>query len=260
VKIPGPVGPAGIVLRWARVVLASRHGRDVYQTSTMGALLQGVYEGDVTIRELLRHGDFGLGTFNRLDGEMLVLDGVCYQLRSDGSATLADTEQRTPFAAVTWFDADHSLEVSEPCGRAAVKALIDQALQSTNLMVAVRVSGEFSMMRTRTVTEQHPPYRPFIKATQDQEEVTLTDVRGTLAGFRMPEFEQGIAVAGYHSHFITTDHSHGGHALDYRLVRGTVEISVHSELHLRLPSTLDFLSADLTSADIDEQIRQTEEG
>jgi acetolactate decarboxylase len=33
------------------------------------------------VRELLRHGDFGLGTFNRLDGEMLVNDGVCYQLR-----------------------------------------------------------------------------------------------------------------------------------------------------------------------------------
>ena len=62
----------------------------VYQTSTMGALLDGVYDGDVTIAELLRHGDFGLGTFNHLDGEMLVLDGVCYQLRGDGSAAVAD--------------------------------------------------------------------------------------------------------------------------------------------------------------------------
>jgi acetolactate decarboxylase len=260
VTISGPVGPADVVLRWARVMLAHRHGREVYQTSTMGALVQGVYDGNVTIRELLQHGDFGLGTFNCLDGEMLVLDGVCYQLRSDGSATIADPEQETPFAAVTWFRPDHTFHISTPCDREAVKELIDKTLESTNLMVAVRISGDFSMVRTRTVTEQHRPYRPFTEATQDQQEVMFEDVTGTLAGFRMPEFEQGISVAGYHSHFIDEDHHHGGHALDYRIDRGTVEISVRSELRLSLQRTLEFLSADLTGGDIDGQIRQTEGG
>ena len=252
--------PAAAVLRWAHANLTHRHGREVYQTSTMGPLLRGVYDGNVPIRELLRHGDFGLGTFNRLDGEMLVLDGVCYQLRSDGRATIADPQQRTPFAAVTWFHTDHTLEVSAPSDRAGVTALIDGALESTNLMVAVRVAGEFSMIRTRTVTEQHQPYRPFTDATQDQQEVVFEDVTGTLAGLRMPEFEQGISVAGYHSHFIDEDHRHGGHALDYLLVRGTVEISVRSELHLSLQRTPEFLGADLTGGDIDGQIRRTEGG
>ena len=237
---------------------AHRHGREVYQTSTMGALLDGVYEGDVTTRELLRHGDFGLGTFNRLDGEMLVLGGVCYQLRGDGSATIAGPDELTPFAAVTWFHADHTIDLPAPCDRAALKALIDDSLESTNLMVAVRITGDFSMIRTRTVTEQHQPYRPFTEATRDQQELTFVDVTGTLAGFRMPEFEQGISVAGYHSHFIDSDHQHGGHALDYRLVRGIVEISVRSELHLSLQRTPQFLGAELNGADVDSQIRQTE--
>jgi acetolactate decarboxylase len=237
---------------------AHRHGREVYQTSTMGALLDGVYEGDVTTRELLRHGDFGLGTFNRLDGEMLVLDGVCYQLRGDGSATIAGPDEVTPFAAVTWFHADHTIDLPAPCDRAALKALIDDSLESTNLMVAVRITGDFSMIRTRTVTEQHQPYPPFTEATRDQQELTFVDVTGTLAGFRMPEFEQGISVAGYHSHFIDQDHQHGGHALDYRLVRGIVEISVRSELRLSLQRTPQFLGAELNSADVDSQIRQTE--
>src|ERR1700722_19599243 len=83
---------------WLHAMLVHRRSSEVYQTSTMGALLDGVYDGDVTIRELLQHGDFGLGTFNGLDGEMLVLDGVCYQLRGDGSAQVADADQRTPFA------------------------------------------------------------------------------------------------------------------------------------------------------------------
>lgn len=233
---------------------------EIFQTSTMGALLDGVYEGDVSIRELLHHGDFGIGTFNSLDGEMLVLDGVCYQLRSDGSATVADLDEQTPFAAATWFNSDHTFQVSEPCDRGGLKALIDDALGSTNLMVAIRVAGDFSMMRTRTVTRQQQPYRPFTEATQDQKEVTFADVTGILAGFRMPDYEQGISVAGFHSHFIDEDRQHGGHALDYRLVRGTVELSVRSELHLSLQRTPQFLRANLAGADIDKQIRQTEGG
>ena len=233
---------------------------EIFQTSTMRALLDGVYEGNVSIRELLRHGNFGLGTFNSLDGEMLVLDGVCHQLRDDGSATVADLDELTPFAVVTAFHPNHTIEVSEPCDRAELKTLIDESLRSANLMVAVRVAGDFSLMRTRTVTKQQRPYRPFTEATQDQREVTFADVTGTLAGFRMPDYEQGISVAGYHSHFIDEDRHHGGHALDYRLVRGTVEISVRSELHLSLQRTPQFLRANLDGADIDGQIRQTEGG
>ena len=164
---------------------------EIFQTSTMAALLDGVYEGNVSIRELLRHGDFGLGTFNSLDGEMLVLDGVCHQLRADGSATTAGLDELTPFAAVTWFRPDRTIEVPEPCDRAALKTLIDESLDNINLMVAVRVVGEFSAMRTRTVTRQPCPYRPFTEATHDQQEVTFTDVTGTLAGFRMPELSAG---------------------------------------------------------------------
>ena len=83
---------------------------------------------------------------------------------------------------------------------------------------------------------------------------------GTLAGFRMPEYEQGISVAGYHSHFIDTDHRHGGHALDYRLTRGRVQIGVRSDLHLSLPRTPEFLAAELDRADMDGEIRRTEGG
>jgi Alpha-acetolactate decarboxylase len=143
---------------------------EIFQTSTMAALLDGVYEVNVSIRELLRHGDFGLGTFNSLDGEMLVLDGVCHQLRADGSATTAWLDELTPFAAVTWFRADRTIEVPEPCDRAALKRLINESLDNINLMVAVRVVGEFSAMRTRTVTRQPCPYRPFTEATHDQQE------------------------------------------------------------------------------------------
>ena len=189
---------------------------------------------------------------------MLVLDGICYQLRGDGSARPAELDQLTPFAVVTWFDADRSFEVSEPVDRSGLKARIDGSLPSTNLIVAVRVSGDFAVMRTRTVTEQHRPYPSFAEAAQAQQEVTVRDVTGTLVGFRMPDYEQGVSVAGYHSHFVDAERRRGGHALDYQLTRGRVDISVRSDLHLSLPRTPEFLAAELNRPDMDGQIRRTE--
>jgi acetolactate decarboxylase len=234
--------------------------REVYQTSTMGALIDGVYEGDVTIGELLRHGDFGLGTFNRLDGEMLVLDGVCYRLRADGSARIADSGDLTPFAAVTRFTADTTIPVTAASDRKALTGLIDEAVSSENLIYAVRVTGVFSEIRTRTVMEQNPPYPPLAEAAKGQKENHFSDMAGTLAGYRTPDYEQGISVAGYHLHFIDQDHQHGGHALDYRLHHGKIEISVRSELHLSMPRTPQFLESNLTADNIAAQIRRAEGG
>ncbi|MFG2884774.1 acetolactate decarboxylase [Streptomyces sp. NPDC048297] len=248
---------------WARSILvhhASHAGvpGEVYQTSTIGALLDGVYDGDVTIDELLRHGDFGLGTFNRLDGEMLVLDGVCHHLRGDGSVRLASGDELTPFAAVTRFVPDTRVTITEPCDRRTLTQKIDEMIDSPNLLYAVRVTGTFDTVHTRTVMEQKPPYPPLTQATAGQQEAVVHDTAGTLAGYRTPAYEQGIAVAGYHLHFIDEARRHGGHALDLRMERGTIEISAASELHLSLPRTPQFLGARLSPADIDRQIRQAE--
>jgi len=252
---------------WARRLVAHHNatstkaddGRDVYQTSTIAALLEGVYDGDVTIAELLGHGDFGLGTFNHLDGEMLILDGVCYHLHADGSVNTAADDDLTPFAAVMRFQADKRVPVDAPCDRAALTRLIDEATASRNLLYAVRVTGDFSTMHTRTVMEQKRPYPPFGEAAAGQKETVLHDVRGTLAGFRTPAYEQGVSVAGYHLHFIDEQRRSGGHALDFHMRRGTVEISATSELHLSLPRTDEFLkAAQLSQAEVDSQIHRTE--
>jgi acetolactate decarboxylase len=226
----------------------------------MGALLDGVYDGDVTIAEILRHGDFGLGTFNHLDGEMVILDGVCYHLRADGSAVVAVATERTPFAAVTRFRTDHTLAIREPTNRADISARIDDLIDSQNLMYAIKIRGRFSEMITRTVMAQTAPYPALIKATEGQAEARCTDVVGTLAGFRLPDYDQGISVAGYHLHFVDDDRSQGGHALDFQIMSGDVRICILSELHLSLPRTPDFLAANLATADSAEQIRQTEGG
>lgn len=85
----------------------------LYQVSTIDALLEGLYDGELTIKELKEKGDTGLGTFNTLDGEMIVIDGEVYQIRADGLAYLADDTMRTPFAAVTGFVADETIVMQE---------------------------------------------------------------------------------------------------------------------------------------------------
>ncbi|MET8957016.1 acetolactate decarboxylase [Streptomyces sp. NPDC004393] len=255
--------------RFARTVLAHRKGghsadqdaeraREVYQSSTMGALMEGVYDGDVTVGELLRHGDFGVGTFNHLDGEMLVLGGVCYHLRADGSVEVADGSDLTPFAALTWFSTEQTAHVSSSMNRAELTAFIDELIRSENLMYAVRITGHFAEVRTRTVREQTPPYPPLTDATRGQAETTFTDITGTLAGYRTPDYEQGIGVAGYHLHFLDETHTHGGHSIEFRITKGRIEIAARPELHLSLPNTPEFLDSDLTSSDLSEKIRQAE--
>lgn len=242
--------------RWAASFLG--HQSEVYQYSTISALLDGVYDGDATVADILQHGDFGLGTFNHLDGEMVILDGVCYRLRADGTATRAAHTDRTPFAAITRFHRDFGIAIAERTDRAAVAAAIDARITSTNLIYAIRVTGQFADLHTRTVMEQEQPYPPLTEATEGQAETRFTNVSGTLVGFRTPDFEQGISVAGYHLHFLNDDRTAGGHVLDFTLERGDVAVSGASQLHLSLPTSGAFLQARLAADDMGDQITKAE--
>jgi alpha-acetolactate decarboxylase len=248
---------------WAATLLAharaaSGDDTEVYQFSTISALLDGVYDGDVTVAELLRRGDFGLGTFNHLDGEMVILDGVCYRLRADGTASRAAPTDRSPFAAVTRFHSDFEIEIRARTGRAEVIAAIDRQIKSANLIYAIQITGHFRELHTRTVMAQEPPYPPLTQATEEQAEALFTDVTGTLVGFRTPEFEQGISVAGYHLHFLNTDRTGGGHVLDFILDHGRIAVSGAAQLHLSLPTSGAFLDAQLSGDDIAERIGKAE--
>ena len=230
----------------------------LFQRSTIGALLAGIFDGDATVAELLRHGDFGLGTFNALDGEMIVLDGVCYQLGSDGTATVVGGHKLTPFAAVTTFVAEHSIPVDARLDHLQVNELINRAARSRNLTMAVRITGRFSHVLTRTVSAQHKPYPSLEEAGRGETEVTFAHTEGTILGFRTPEFEHSIGVAGFHLHFLDADRSAGGHILDFRLDTGTIEVMEITEIHLSLPKHGAFLRANLDDPGAEAAIQRVE--
>jgi acetolactate decarboxylase len=224
----------------------------------MSALLEGVYEGDVTYAELAKHGDFGLGTFNDLDGEMIAIDGTFFQLRSDGTAHVVDPMQKTPFAVMTFFAPEVARRLEHPMTRPELYARLDELAPSRNLFYAIRIDGRFSSVVTRTVPRQAKPYRPLTEVVQTQPTFEFTNVTGTIAGFRSPDYVQGISVAGYHLHFITGDRKGGGHVLDLTIEDATLAIDHSSGLHVELPETGAFLSAGLSKAGTSDAIKRTE--
>lgn len=230
---------------------------ELYQTSLMSALIAGLYEGEVTYGEIRKHGDFGLGTFNQLDGEMVGFDGTFYQLRSDGTARPVTADQKTPFAVVTFFRSEKELELAQPIRKSDLLLLIEKATDA-NLFTAIRVDGIFDEVHTRTVARQARPFPPLTEAAKHQAEKVFNDVQGTLAGFRSPVFAQGIGVAGFHLHFIREDKQAGGHALDYRLRTGKVKICTVHDLRVELPRSAEFLRTNFEDRALNEKIKAAE--
>lgn len=218
----------------------------VYQTSTVNALMEGASTGDMTIGELKTHGDFGLGTFDGLDGEMIELDGKVFQVRADGHAHQVEDSARTPFATVSFFKADESARLDRPCDQTAMLATIAAMLPSPNIFHAVRIEGRFDYVKTRAVARQDKSVG-LEQATRDEPIFEFNDVEGAVVGFFTPDYLRGVNVPGYHLHFITADRSAGGHMLDCRTRVVTIKIHHTPEFELDTPGTEEFLKADLSS-------------
>jgi acetolactate decarboxylase len=217
----------------------------VFQTSTVNALMEGVSTGDMTMGELKTHGDFGLGTFDGLDGEMIELDGKVFQVRADGHAHPVEDSARTPFATVSFFKADESARVDRPCDQPAMLAAVAAMLPSQNIFHAVRIEGRFDYVKTRAVARQDKSVG-LEDAVREEPIFEFHDVEGTIVGFFTPDYLRGVNVPGYHLHFITADRSAGGHMLDCRTTDVTIKIHHTPEFELGTPGTEEFLQADLS--------------
>lgn len=218
--------------------------RSMFQVSTSSAVVHGVYEGCVSIAELRRHGDLGLGTFDELDGEMIVLDGRCYQARADGSVREVADDVLTPFATVVAFVPHATHRLSDVASWADLARQLDGLRTSDNDILAYRMTGDITSMVARAPC-RHASGTDIVTATADQAVFTFTAPSGTLLGFWSPEYAEQLAIAGYHLHFLSDDRRSGGHVLDLAASRLDVEVQVVSDIHVVLPDTEGFLRTDL---------------
>jgi acetolactate decarboxylase len=221
----------------------------LFQASTIGALLEGSYEGDVTFAELAVRGDLGLGTLNGLDGEMIALDGSFYRADVEGDVNEVAPEERTPFAVVTGFEPTISFDLDQSLSHEQLLAELDERLPEGTPSAAIRIDGRFESVKARSVPRQHPPYRPLTDVVAEQNVFELREAEGTMMGFRFPAYAEGIEVGGYHLHFIGEDRRRGGHVLDSRVADGVrARLDPSNDLHIELPPANDHVDPDLATA------------
>ncbi len=219
----------------------------LFQASTIGALLDGAYEGDLSFAELAEHGDLGLGTLNGLDGEMIALDGGFYRADLDGFVHPVAVSERTPFAVVTEFTPTIEAVIEGPLVHEELLARLDGMIPAGTSSCAIRLDGDFELVRARSVPRQEPPYRPLTEVVAEQHVFELAGVTGTMVGFRFPVYTEGIEVGGYHLHFISEDRSRGGHVLSSRAADLRVRLDPSNDLHVELPPRVELADPDLAT-------------
>ena len=227
----------------------------MYLCAPVNALVEGIYQERIPLSRIREHGDFGLGTFDSLDGEMVMLDGRIYQIAGDGRVReVEEAEAATPFACVTFYAPVSHDDLSEELDYAEFQDWILQLLPSPNLFYALRIEGSFAYVKVRSVPRQEN-YRPLVDVAADQPVFEFADVEGTLAGFFSPAFLESLSVPGLHLHFLSDDRREGGHLLECRPRRIRAGVQFISTLELGLPMSVDYLTWDFrrdTGADLDK--------
>ena len=233
------------------------------QYSLITALAAGDYDEGMPLRRLLKAGDFGIGTFDRLDGELILLDGELYQALADRTVRPADLSGGTPFATVTTFDEDGRIENLSAATLEDLDEQLDRKLPRRNAPYALRIDGDFRALMLRSVPAQKRPYQPLVEVVKHQTTWSREKTRGTLIGLRCPEWAGTINVAGYHWHFLSDDRQSGGHVLDCQFDGALLRYDECTTLTVHIPTSAAFeqYRADaVDDKDIDKIERQRAPG
>ena len=232
----------------------------IYQVALLQSLTQGYYDGIIKVSELKKHGDIGIGTFEGVNGEMIVLDGKVYQALGDGKVQEAADDETVPFSNVTFFDKDGSAELSDINDVNALKEKLNATVEQNgkNLFYFVKMSGTFEKMNVRSELKQEKPYKTLDKALEtDQREFNYDNINGTVVALYCPDYMNGLNTPGWHFHFISDDKTKGGHLLDLKFSKATAEYDATPEFEMCLTDNGDFQKMEL-SKDVSDAIKKVE--
>lgn len=242
---------------------------ELYQVSTLPALQAGLYDGVVSIADLLQRGEFGIGTLTGLNGELIIVSGEAWQIRFDGVVVRVPHTQTTPFANIaSGMLPGVSMRAKSPLRRrddalqpfssfAELQKQLKGRLFSDNLPHLLVIEGTFSQMQTRSVAVQQKPYPPLAEVAAKQSVFRMENVKGVLVGFWFPRSFAGLNLPGFHLHFLSDDRKSGGHLLDCAGTGGYSSVYPQFRFSLRLPDSVDFERAPLTKND-DAELQRIE--
>lgn len=217
----------------------------ITQYSTLDALIAGLYDGPMTVGELAAHGELGLGTYNALDGEMIVLDGIFWRAGHDGTVEAMPSETETPFAVLTYFEVDDWFALPQGLDMAGLGAVLSERAGPSNVPIAIRLDGTFSSLTYRAPARQTKPYPPLGTALEDQTVWTAENIEATLVGFWFPDWLGHVNAPGWHLHFISADKSRAGHVLELETEMGVASLDPSPGLTILMPATPGFADLEL---------------
>ncbi|TDM23119.1 acetolactate decarboxylase [Macrococcoides canis] len=230
----------------------------LYQYSTMGALVGGMFEGTFKIGDVLQSGDYGIGTLEGLNGELIILEGKPYLIDSEGTVREVSNDETTPFASVIQFNATHTLNYDKKVNKEQLDEIILKEIKGMNYFHAVKITGKFKLIKARSVKKQQEPYPKLVESVKEQGYFDFEDTIGTLFGFYTPHFIQGIGVGGYHVHYLSDNHQQGGHVFDFEIEDVKVEMALVEDLILKMPDTEHYRENDLNDPDMLKDIEASE--
>lgn len=235
----------------------------IYQASTLQALALGYTRPVVTVGELLEHGDTGLGTFENVDGEMIVVDGVCYQAKQDGSIVPASEETGVPFAVSGFVKDGRKFEIEKLTDIESIKQELTLRIEEDfglNSVHIARIDGWFESVHARAgapYRSQHVTLKNILSKTQ--KDFCFERLYGTLVCVYYPDYMDGINAAGWHLHFISQDRTLGGHIFQVSLSSGECLLQKMDRIEIQLPREAAFDTYSLKKASRDE-IAEVEQG
>jgi acetolactate decarboxylase len=219
----------------------------VSQASTYDALYHGLYDGEVPLRQMAPLGNLGLGTVDHFDGEVVLLDGKFHVIRGDGHVdSITDLNITSPFFEVESFHGDLSRKLPAGTTYAQLQQSPLDVLPTQNLIYAVKLEGVFQHVKTRSIPRQSKPYVPLAILAKTQPLFEFTNVTGTMVGFWSPPSAKGVALAGWHLHFLTADQQGGGHVLEFTAQEAVLKMDECHEFHWLIPDSNDFRRTDFT--------------
>ncbi len=232
------------------------HNR-LFQVSTLKALSVGVFDGSVDLNTLQKHGNFGIGTFTGLGGELVMLNGQIYKVDYSGNIYQPCKCNAVPLALVTDFNPDIKVEVKQVFDFQQLQQFILDNVDTKNIVYAIRIRGDFEFVKTRSVPQYNKPYPRLAEAVKNQKMFEFNNVKGAMIGFWFPKYFEGINMPGFHFHYLNDNKKLGGHLFDCKIKNGIIEIAKIRNVEVVLPENDDFNKADLLS-DNSNEIKQVE--
>ena len=260
-KFLGATFLAGTMLFNTATAAPAQDKETIYQVALLQSLTMGYFDGSISVKDLKTHGDTGIGTFEGLDGEMIVLDGVVYRANQNCRVNVMGNRELVPFSNVTFFEKDFSVKLRNVLDKSAFESALNAEVDKhgINSFYMVKLHGDFNEILIRSESGQVKPYPTLVEALQaTQKEFTFNNIRGTLVGLYCPSFMSSLNTTGWHFHFISDDKKIGGHVLGLYLESGEAQFDKTDGFRMSLPKKENFQELNF-NRDLKEDMRKAEQ-